>query len=84
MELSKDLYQMIDELLKDESAYILSFRIDAYGSDGATEDGKVSEETVRRIHELIASRDPTFLNSTTYLDDAKSIILYQREDKKHE
>ena len=84
LELSKDLYQMIDELLKDESAYILSFRIDAYGSDGATEDGKVSEETVRRIHELIASQDPAFLNSTTYLDDAKSIILYQREDKKHE
>ena len=84
LELSKDLYQMIDELLKDESAYTLSFRIDAYGSDGATEDGKVSEETVRRIHELIASQDPTFLNSTTYLDDAKSIIIYQREDKKHE
>lgn len=84
LELSKDLYQMIDELLKDESAYTLSFRIDAYGSDGATEDGTVSEETVRRIHELIASNDPAFLNSTTYLDDAKSIILYQREEKKHE
>ena len=85
LELSKDLYRLIDEILKkDESAQILSFRIDAHGSDGATEDGKVSEESVRRIHELIESRDPAFLNSTTYLDDAKCIVLYKREDKNHE
>ena len=84
VDLQRDIYRMIENLLEDPSNQILSFYIDSSKSDGATVNGTLSEDNIKRIHELITSNDPAFLDSGTYLDDAKSIIIYQREDKNHE
>ena len=84
VDLQRDIYRMIENRLKDPSKQMISFHICCSQSDGATVNGDLSEDNIKRIHELIASNDPAFLDSGTYLDDAKSIIIYQREDKTHE
>lgn len=84
VDLQKDIYRMIENLLEDPSNQSLSFYICSAKPDGATGNRALSEDNIKRIHELIASNDPAFLDSGTYLDDMTGIIMYQREDKNHE
>lgn len=84
VDLQRDIYRMIENLLEDPSNQMISFRMCSSKPDGAMVNGSLSEDNIKRIHELIASNDPAFLDSGTYLDDVSSIIIYQREDKNHE